>query len=460
MKTTTTQFAKSAIRLSASVPIWSAQQFVNLAVPSRERVAEVTQSFQSMADTASKGIKQPLRSVAAVSEKVPSFLIDTSQKMLHRRSTLDAATKFAQRSVDMTRLSITPMNVASAIAEIKNKAEVFYLAAQNNRMIGIPSPPPNPFPLAKLAEKAYERGDFPAIWSLEGLGREYGNSFFKRGQEPSGILKGILAADVPTKSLTMLHAGMGAAFAQRLLKDANFSSTSTLELTGLIDRFVRLCHENAQKGLAGAALEALGYVTRTLHSDLVSSIDDVLDQRKDAGELRGYYWHGIGRALYALPMNFLPFHDRQVFDSVRAEAPEEHLNSALAGATWAFVIVNNRTPQVLSNLLMAKHSNNLAKEPGFVNGIQSAMIICQDLAPEAKVGKKFYHHDPNAGNEVAEHWRNLVREPSETAIRDYWPALQRNKQLGAIFKFTDLIKVCKPARRQITAKIVDVEEVL
>jgi hypothetical protein len=310
-------------------------------------VAKVTKAFQSLADSATQGIKQPLSSFADVSERVPATVFDTFRKLMNPQHSIDVATDFAQRSMNAARSSMLPANIATAIEEIRNKSEVLFFVTQNRRILNIPSPAPVPFPLPELVEKCYDRRDFPALWTIEDLGHAYGNSFFDRNIEPSGILKEDMEATLPAKSLTILHAGIGLSFANKLLRGAD-SNTPKSELKDAIDRFVTLCHENSQKGYEGAALESVGLVVRTWHSDLVSAIDGILEASDSAEELRGYFWHGVGRALYFLPINFLPFSDWQIFETVQREAPKEYLNSALAGVAWAFVLVNNKSPQVLS----------------------------------------------------------------------------------------------------------------
>ncbi len=446
---TVPNLAKSAFRVSTLLPFWGAQQFVNFAVPSRKGVSRAAKAMQSLADAAAEGIEQPLSTISSMSEKLPAMLVDTSLKLMNPRTAADLTIDVVQRSLDAARSSVPPANVGIALTEIGNKVEVYFLVAGNNRVLGISSPPPEPFPLMELTEKSYDRGDYPALWAVEGLGHEYGNSFLQRGVDPSGLLAGDTEKELRDngleKSFTMLHAGIGLSFAEQLLEETT-AETPVSTLRDIVKRIVRLCHENSQRGYVGAALESLGLVTRTWHSELVSTVDEILAELDDAADLRGYFWHGVGRALYFLPINFLPFSDWRVFETVRREAPAEFLDSALAGVTWAFVMVNCKDPKVVSNLLLLQHGDELAGEPGFVNGVQSSMIMRKDTTPDAEFVTQFFQHEPSVGgDEVRDYWRELVREPSERAIDDYWPRLKKQGKLGTIFKYSDLAP--KPKRK-------------
>ena len=53
----------------------------------------------------------------------------------------------------------------------------------------------------------------------------------------------------------------------------------------------------------GGICIALGLFTRSFHQDLVEVVDRELQQ--SANDLLGYFWHGVGRATYFAPRNFL-----------------------------------------------------------------------------------------------------------------------------------------------------------
>src|SRR5215203_404779 len=181
---------------------------------------------------------------------------------------------------------------------------------------------------------------------------------------------------VPAGALTMLNAGIGLSFAQYRLGNTG-SRTSPGELAGIVADVVRLCRDNARPGYLGAAWESLGLVTRTFHPDLVRSVDRAL--RAVAPEVLGYYWHGVGRAIFFAPINFLPGSDGYIFDMAAREAPDEPARlSALAGAAWAYGLVAQRDPEILASLVVAPYGEALERNGGFANGIASAMMTRYD----------------------------------------------------------------------------------
>jgi hypothetical protein len=177
-------------------------------------------------------------------------------------------------------------------------------------------------------------------------------------------------------------------------------------------------------------------VTRTFHAELVPAVDRAL--AKAAPELRGFFWHGVGRALYFLPINFFPYSAGQVFAAARAEAPDaESRLSALAGAAWAYALVGQRDPSILAELVVRPYGDELAQDGGFANGIASSTIMRFDTTPEADVLPRFLAHRP-AEPAVARLWDRLVRGPGEAALERLYPILKRRDQLGEVFRYRDL----------------------
>src|SRR5262249_11421336 len=174
-----------------------------------------------------------------------------------------------------------------------------------------------------------------------------------------------------------LHAGMGLSFANRLLETIKPGSPGG-RVREVLGQFVELCKENSTNGYQGAAYESLGLVARNLYPHMVRSIDQQLSAIH--GDLVGYFWHGVGRAIYFAPTNFWPdgrSPDRGVEMALRVSPHEVARLNSLAGLTWALTLVNIRQPEIMQSLL--KRQGRLLNEDGaFSNGLSSAIIIWQD----------------------------------------------------------------------------------
>jgi len=347
-----------------------------------------------------------------------------------------------QLSIEAARLTLAG-GAPAALEEIANKTEVFLLVAAVPGLIGVPWQPP--YPLEELVGRAYALGDFAAVWSIEGLGHVYGDRVWGQGETPQGLLTAPRTRDLPAGSLLMLHAGIGLSMAQHLLRGLPCEPPPA-ELRRRLTEIIALDRDNSRPGYLGAAFESLGLVTRTFHPTLVSAVDREL--RAIAREVVGLFWHGVGRAIYFWPVNFLPGSAWQVFEMARREAPDELARvNAEAGVAWAEMLVNQRQPQILFELVVAPHGDELARG-GFVNGIASSTIMRFDTTPEAPFIEEFCRWQPAGASAGARAlWDELVRVPCRRALEDYYPVLKREDRLGEIFEFRDLAALTGSPRR-------------
>jgi hypothetical protein len=347
-----------------------------------------------------------------------------------------------QRSVEAVRLTLSG-DAGAAFQEILNKGEIFVLVAAVSGLIGVPSEPP--FLLDELVARCYALGDFQALWAIEGLGHDYGDFAWAQGEVPHGLLTGPRGAAVPPSSLLMLHAGIGLSMAQQLLR--GFAWQTEADLRRLLTEIVALDRANSRPGYLGAALESLGLVTRTFHPTLVPAVDQQL--RVVAPEALGFFWHGVGRAIYFYPVNFLPCSAWQGFEMAAREAPDElaRLN-AEAGMAWAQVLVNQRQPHILYELIVQPHGEELRARGGFVNGLASSIMMRYDTSPEAPFIEGFCRWEPPAGDPSGHAlWDELVRLPCRQALEVWYPVLKRQQRLGEIFEFRDLAALTGTGRR-------------
>lgn len=421
------QLTRTALGLPLAMPLFGAQMVGSQVIRSRF-------GHDKAGREAGVGIADEMQSFLQLGEGLGQGMMDLTLAVADPRTAVRLGVDFAQRSSEAFRLFFPGRNVGPALTEIVNKAEVFLLVKENRRILGIPST--DPLPLLELVGRAYELDPFPALWAVEGLGHEYGASFWRQEIVPEGILTEEALADLPDKSLLMLHAGIGLSFAQHLLQDLS-SSTPSAEIQRVVARIIELCHANSRSGYVGAALESIGLVTRTFHPKLVPAVDRAF--REVAAEAVGYYWHGVGRAIYFLPPNFLPCSDWRTFETARRESPDELARrNAFAGLAWAFVMVNQRQPGILADLLIAPHGEELARDDAFSNGVASSIIMRVDTTPEAAFIAAFNEFQPDdARAALVDRWNRLVRLPAEKAVNVFHPILKARDQLGTVFQYQD-----------------------
>src|SRR6185295_8656057 len=161
----------------------------------------------------------------------------------------------ALRAGECARQALSAPDLLWAALELANKAEVFALVKGVALLIG--EPLAGPLPILPLIERAYALGDFPALWAVEGLGHDYAESVWRESGPPRGLLadRGV-AAELPEASLLMLHAGMGLAFADRLLPGS--AAAPAREIRRAVAEIVALDRANSRPGYLGPALESLG----------------------------------------------------------------------------------------------------------------------------------------------------------------------------------------------------------
>jgi hypothetical protein len=337
-----------------------------------------------------------------------------------------------RQTVQITGL-LDPEQAKLAWQELRNKLEIFLLVKNLSSKLGLPAG--QFIPLPELVEKAYTLSPFEALWAVEGLGHYYTDMYLEQKGVPNGLLSEAQAT-VPSKSLLMLHAGMGLAFADRLLDTLEPDVPSESQTAAVLKQFISLCENNSRPGYMGAAIESLGLVTRDFHPD---SMDVVQRQfQKIAPQLAGFFWHGVGRGFYFSREYFLP-----VLSTVSNAVDEEVRNcadreSAMAGLAWAVTVVNMQQPAIMENILRScsRHSHMVE---GFTNGVVSSIIMRADTTPDVQFLQAFYQHQPGSNKrEAAVAWEHLISAPTQVALQNYYPVLRQHHALDQIFRYHDL----------------------
>lgn len=313
--------------------------------------------------------------------------------------------------------------------ETQNKLETFRLFAYADQELGFPTNRLEPLP--DLARRALALSNFRRIWALEGVSHYYashmGSATHIGGTTGPGLL-----ADPEISECTMvpMHAGMGTAFAGAILSRLGANPTRA-DMRDAMTRFFDQCRAHARPGWYENAIEPMGLAVRTLHPHLLSSASRAIGEiDPDAQHL---FWHGVGRSLYFVPVNFMTFggsHERALRSAI-SEAPtlEDRLN-AVAGLVWAVTLVNIQHPAVLKNLLRAPSGIRL---PSAVkNGVTSAVLVWKHMVPEDREFSPVYTRrlPPNAHE--AESWNNLVVTPASEALD------AGGQRIAALFQYHDL----------------------
>ena len=431
---------KAGLSFSWTMPLFGAQQLVYWLAPTAERRRQSAAGLDAVSRAAAGGLDQSsLGRLYQLGQCLQEGLVQLAPtlltpELLYPSTWLELSLEVAQRSLTAAR-QVAEGEALLALDEIRAKGEVFCLVLDVAKLIGVPTEPP--FPLYELLARAYALGPFRALWAVEGLGKEYGDSFWNQGIVPHAILRDERTSGLPAQSLTMLNAGIGLSFAFYCLDKTSWR-TNEPALRGLVQEILRLCRDNAREGYLGAAYESLGLVTRTFHADLVPAVDAAL--RQSAPEVLGYYWHGVGRAIYFAIINFLPGSDGLIFRMARDEAPDGAAKlSSVAGAAWAYALVAQRDPRILAELVIEPYGEELAADDAFANGVASSMMMRFDTTPEAPFIPTFYQYQPSPSNpRLVRLWEQLVRRPSELALNVYYPVIKQHNRLGDIFEYRDL----------------------
>jgi hypothetical protein len=231
---------------------------------------------------------------------------------------------------------------------------------------------------------------------------------------------------------------MGIALADRLLASLTpYSTDATIDT--VLRQFLALCQENARTGYVGAVLEVLGLVIRLRYPQMVYSVDRRL--ALIAPEYLDYFWHGVGRGLYFLPLNALPCSSStwRAIDMAQEEAPHTlGRRNALAGLAWPLTLVNIRHPAILETVLQ-QYGETLAVNDVFSSGVSAALMIWYDIEGSEPYLTAFAHHQPDPSQpRLVQLWNSQIRQPASEALQQYYGILQAGPGFGEIFRYQSL----------------------
>lgn len=428
------ELTKSAFGFSWALSLFGARQMARLLVtPWRARAAQpelyvVTQAAQEQLNDL---LWAAFQSGDELQRDAVDLLFDVTTLRAFTPGYVNQLTAGLAAQARETGRVLTP-GASSRLAwqQLKNNYEVYNLVKRVGELLAIPAGAE--FPLGDLIEKAYALGAYPDLWAVEGLGHDYARAFWKPPTQVRELLTGARAGVLPAQSLTMMHAGIGLAFAEQLLKTITPYSPED-EIRRVLAEFITLCRENARAGYAGAAYESLGLVTRTWHAQMMGVVDRAL--QRIAPEVVGYFWHGAGRALYFLPIHFVPG-SLSAWRAAESEAPHElaRLN-LLAGLTWATTLVNLRQPEILADFLKYQGAA-ITRPEAFTNGLMSSLMMGYDITPGDIYIKEFCRYQPAQSDAaLTATWQAMVARPCAVALERYYPALKQRDRLGELFHY-------------------------
>jgi hypothetical protein len=432
------ELAKSAARYTWAMSLFGVQQAANVLMPSsfREPARKANAAFFSVKQAAENQFDDILFAAFQVGDEVQRGLTNVFFDTLTFRtlnpnyiSSLTSAV--VQESQDTLKTYSSTESARLAWQTLRNNYEVFNLVKHVSSLLHVPSEGKD-FNLGQLIQDAYALGAYPDLWAVEGLGHLYALTFWNKGKPIRGILTNVSPEVLPAKSLTMMHAGIGLAFAQQLL-NTRTPYSDPQELRSMVHEFITLVDNNSRPGYEGAAYESLGLVTRFWHSEMVGVIEEHL--RDVAPHAAGYFWHGVGRAHYFLPLYFVPGL-LSPWLAIEREAPHElALLNMTAGLAWATAIVNVRQPELVENVLRIR-GEHLSNAAAFTNGVMSTLIMGIDITPGDTYIMQFLEYQPKSSDRrLLELWNSLVAQPAREAVLKIHPILSRHECLGEVFQY-------------------------
>ena len=313
--------------------------------------------------------------------------------------------------------------------EAQNKLEAFRLFAYADRELRFPANRPS---LQSMVCRAQALPPWQRNFALEGVAQ-----YYTSGAIPENPLTCLLGDPyLPETAMVPMHAGMGTAFAETALSNLG-ERPSKANLHGALETFIELCHANSRPGWHENSIEAMGLAVRTLHPHLlmqvsgaIGAIDGVVPGNTVPGNtMQRLFWHGVGRSLYFVPMNFITLggsHERALRAAIDEAPTLEDRHNTVAGLVWAVTLVNIRHPAVLENLLRA--ARGIRMPAAVTNGVVSALMVWKHMAPwkEEVLAPYLRSSSPGtsgSGTSGSTLWNDLVALPAAHAFAETFPAL-------------------------------------
>ncbi|HEV3058993.1 MAG TPA: hypothetical protein VGY48_12145, partial [Vicinamibacterales bacterium] len=226
---------KSSLTLPWAISMFGAQQFTNLvAPPSTARLAGATVAFDTVSNVTAQQLDGWLKQTYKIGTSVQRLLVDLmmlktpefDQSTLMRMAAemqegpvFQAVVKYGMPPVGWLDSFLVSRRDAPAVTqEFSNKLQIIMLVTNVHSELGLDANTTDSLPA--LVDKVAAMPTFPRVWATEGLGHWYGDRAMERaagGPDPKQLITDPACASLPPWSMTMLHAGIGMAFAKAIL---------------------------------------------------------------------------------------------------------------------------------------------------------------------------------------------------------------------------------------------------
>lgn len=429
---------KSMLAFVWALSLFGAEQFAKMLSPHKAGPARLqAAAFAAVTHTAEMQFGEASRGAFQAGDQLQRGVVDLMCSLVPLeaftpRHMTQMTFEVMQQSAEVFRFLMPGRENRLAWQEFQNKLQAFNLFEHVDVTLHL-SPGPE-VPLATLVEKADALGPYRAVWAMEGLGRYYAEAYWEYQGTPRRLLTADQALALPAASLIPLHTGMGLSLADRLLAALKPHSPDA-EIDAVLRQFIALCQYNSSEGYTGAVLEALGLVTRLRYPQMAGIIDWRL--LTIAPDIVDYFWHGVGRGIYFLPLNAIPCSNSSWHAAEMAQAEAPHTSgrlNALGGLAWALTLVNIRHPEILEAFLN-RYGDVLAADDAFSTGVSAALMIWYDIARDDPYLRAFLQHQPDPSNpRLVQLWNSQMREPSQSALQRYYSVLKARHGLGEVFR--------------------------
>jgi hypothetical protein len=339
------------------------------------------------------------------------------------------------RSAELTKL-VTPGRENLLLREFQNKLEAFCLFEHIDYALNLSHN--TPLSISQLVARTAKLGPYCSVWATEGVGHYVVDGDLGEGKYPHALMSRPESLEVPRASLVPLNAGMGLALAESLLDTADREKGIDRRV---LSKFVQLCLSNCSPGNEGVGFEALGLAARSLHPQVIPAMEAILSCYFP--ELLEYFWHGVGRAIYFSPSQFLPFcaEPWHGLDMCLHEPPHTlGKQNAVAGFVWALTLVNIRQPEIVAAFLN-RHMEQIPEREAVVNGLCSALLVWRETQPAERQLSEFVEYEPDSSESpLSRLWKKHVREPWDDVVQEH-PINENN--VGKLFRYQSLVDLAK-----------------
>lgn len=330
-------------------------------------------------------------------------------------------------SVDLARCFSPDSETCIIWEELNNKLQAFCLFEHVDSILSIAYD--RRLSLTEMIDRASALDPYFAVWATEGVGHYFTDLHLQKQALPLGLLTET-GRGPATERMVPLHSGMALSLAEFLL--GRFSSSCGRDCSDAVNTFIEACHHNCKAGYFGIGYEGMGFVTRILHPRLLAPIDSHLSRFWP--EVLTYFWHGVGRASYFSPLNFMPCEGSSLAGLEMAMRDAPHLlakRNVIAGFAWASTLINIRHPNIIAALL--QNCREMPELDAFLKGVQSALVAWCGSTPQHDFLYTFCQYRPQTSDQYfLQFWDSHVVKPGEEVLKEY-RSMEAAKRVGDLF---------------------------